>query len=91
LIFFSSCGDGLEGEDKCRFDFWVCGGWGGAMFGGLGVITETDNGADVRANVCSCRTLSPDYFELITNMSFLYNISLILLYMYVQLYLMYLK
>jgi hypothetical protein len=26
LIFFSSCGDGLEGEDKCRFDFWVCGG-----------------------------------------------------------------
>jgi hypothetical protein len=31
------------------------------MFGGLGVITETDNGADVRANVCSCRTLSPDW------------------------------
>lgn len=26
LIFFSSCGDGLEGEDRCRFDFWVCDG-----------------------------------------------------------------
>jgi len=34
LIFFSSCGDGLEGEDKCRFGLLVCSGRH-AMFGGL--------------------------------------------------------
>lgn len=53
LIFFSSCDDGLEGEDKCRFDLLVCDGRGGAMFRGLEVITGTDSGADVLANVCS--------------------------------------
>jgi len=26
LIFFSSCFDGLEDEDKCRFGLLVCGG-----------------------------------------------------------------
>jgi len=53
FLFFSSCGDGLEGEDKCRFDFLVYGGRGGATFGGLEVITGTDNKADVSANLCS--------------------------------------
>lgn len=53
LIFFFSCDDGLEGEDGCRFDLLVCVGRSDAMFGGLEVITGTDNGADVRANVCS--------------------------------------
>jgi hypothetical protein len=85
LIFFSSCDDELEGEDKCRFDFWVCDGWGGAMFGGLGVITETDNGADVRVNECSCQTLSPDLYNFVQSMIFTYITFEIDMYFFISL------